>query len=362
VVEIWQGLINGLAQVLVFFEGLVEPLTGANAWGWGIVLLTLAVRLVLLPLTIKQTSSMRGMQRIQPEMTKIREKYKADRSLLKTDPERYRALQTKQQEELSKLMREHNVNPAGGCLPLLAQMPILFALYQVFINRDYIPELLDAPFYFINRLSDTAAAGGGVGSYALLALMGITTYIQTRQTAAMQRGTGSAQMQQQQQMLQYVMPALLVFFGYNLPAGVLLYWVTTNLWTMGQQYVMFRTVAKPDVATAAAAAGAGTTAPTIGDGATSGGPLGMLSRFMRPQQPQALTTGDEGAADTETTTTKNGASPSKGAPTPKRSEARQQKGSSRDAGSGRRRGNGDSGSSKGKGGGGRSGASTRPKR
>ena len=338
--ELWQGLVGGLASVLVFFHDLVAPVFGDGyAWGWAIILLTLAVRLVLLPLTIKLTKSMRGMQQLQPEMTRIREKYKVDRSLMRSDPEKYRALQAKQQEETQKLWREHNVNPAGGCLPLIAQMPILFALYQVFINRNYVPELLEAPFYLVNSLGDTAAAGGGVGPYLLLVLMGVTTFISTRQTAKMNQNPQAAQ---QQQILMYVMPALLVVFGWQLPVGVLLYWVTTNLWTMGQQYILFRTVNKP--------ATVGGSVPVAALG--GGGPKG-------PRGGQAKGKDTTEVVDVEGNgSPKKGETPKKGTPTPKRNETRQQgKGASRDATS--RRGNGRA-ATRGKDG--RSGTPSKPKR
>jgi YidC/Oxa1 family membrane protein insertase len=129
---------------------------------------------------------------------------------------------------------------------------------------------------------------------------------------------------------------------------VLLYWVTTNLWTMGQQFVMFRTVAQP----VAAEAAKGT---PKNDGKAEGG-----RRIGKADQQRAIAATADGE-DASGASTKNGATPAKGAPTPKRSEARQQKGSTRDAGSGRRRGSGSTASSKGKGGG-RSGEPTRPKR
>ncbi len=357
-IELWYGLVGGLADILRFFHDAVEPVVGPYAWGWGIILLTLAVRLVLLPLTIKQTSSMRGMQALQPEMTRIREKYKADRSLMRTDPEKYRALQTKQQEELSKLMREHNVNPAGGCLPLLAQMPILFALYQVFINTTYVPELLQAPFYLVPRLEQTASQGG-IGPYLLLALMGATTFVSTRQTARMNQ---NPQMAQQQQILQYVMPALLVVFGFNLPLALLLHGVTTNLWPMGQQPVRPRAI--PPVLPAGGAPAPPAAGPRGGPGGGSGGGAGGgggrrgLFGMGRPAAAAGGQGGATAAADA-TAAPKKGETAAKGAPTPKRSEARQQhKGASRDANT-PKRGNGRT-PAKGKGG--RPGSPAKPKR
>jgi len=333
--DLWEAVVGGFADILRFFHDGVEPLVGPNAWGWSIILLTLAVRVALLPLTVKGTTAMRRMQTLQPEMTRIREKYKVDRSLMRSDPERYRAQQTKQQEELSTFMREHNVNPVGGCLPLLAQVPVGIALFQVLQDQRYIPELLDAPFYFITRLGETAT-GGGIGAYLLLGLQGVTTLLSARQTARMSQ---NPQMQQQQQLLQYMMPVVVVVFGVSLPVGVLLYWVTTNVWTIGQQYVLFRGVAAPQTGggTAAAPAAAPRGGPAgDGNGQAERG-RGLLSGLFRPAGEAGTT---PPPAPDAAAPPKKGATASKGTPTPKRSDARNQhKGASRDT-SGGRRGNG----------------------
>ena len=117
--EIWQGLIGILARTLTALHDVTEPLFGLFAWGWAIILLTIVVRVLLLPLAIKQTSSMRAMQGLQPELKKIQAKYKADRSLMRTDPEKYREMQQQQREEMSKLYQERGVNPLQSCMPLL---------------------------------------------------------------------------------------------------------------------------------------------------------------------------------------------------------------------------------------------------
>ncbi|HEY8339629.1 MAG TPA: YidC/Oxa1 family membrane protein insertase, partial [Egibacteraceae bacterium] len=101
--EIWRTLLEGLEAILRFFHGLAEPLFGAAAWGWAIVLLTLTVRVLLLPLAVKQTNSMRAMQKLQPEMKRIQAKYKVDRSLMRTNPEKYQQQRQKQQEAMMAL-------------------------------------------------------------------------------------------------------------------------------------------------------------------------------------------------------------------------------------------------------------------
>lgn len=233
--ELLTAVAEALGQVLRFLHSMVEPITGAASWGWAIILLTLLVRIVMLPLAVKQINSMRAMQRLQPEIKKLQAKYKTDRSMMKTDPEKYREKRAKQQEEMMKLYKEHNVNPAAGCLPLLLQMPIFFALFRLLSSTTIVPQLGSARFYFAQLAERPSQAG--FAAYLLIALMGATTFYSQKQMMA--SNPGSADNPQQRTML-YVMPVILTVFAINLQVGVLLYWVTTNLWTMAQQWVMFR--------------------------------------------------------------------------------------------------------------------------
>ncbi len=241
--QLWQLLLEGLEQVLRFFYGITAPLPllGMAAWGWAVILLTVAVRLVLLPLAIKQTNSMRAMQRLQPEIKKLQAKHKVDRNLMRTNPEKYREARQKQQEATMALYREHNVNPAAGCLPLLLQMPVFFALFSLLRSRELVPELARNGFYFVGSLA-AVAGQGGFGGWLLIILMGLTTFWSQKQMVA---SNPSAAQQPQQRVLLYFMPVMLAVFAVNLPIGVLLYWVTTNLWTIGQQWVMFRNIEPP---------------------------------------------------------------------------------------------------------------------
>lgn len=236
VVEFGAQFVNGLGEVLRFLNGVVS-FTGSYSWAFAIILLTIVVRVLLLPLAIKQINSMRAMQKLQPEMKKIQKKYKTDRSLMKTNPEKYRAQQQKQREAMMALYKEHNVNPAGGCLPLLAQAPIFFALFRL-LYSDRIEELDQAGFFFIEGLSNMPLEAG-IGAPILALLMGGTTFLTQKQMMA--SNPASSQMPQQKVLL-YVMPVMLLVFSFQIPVGVLLYWVTTNMWTMGQQWFMFRNV------------------------------------------------------------------------------------------------------------------------
>ncbi len=274
-----------------FFDGFVQlfavPLVGfyavVKSYGFAIVLLTLAVRVLLLPLSIKQTRSMREMQRIQPEVKKLQAKNKGNRQ--------------KMNEELMALYKEHGVNPFGGCGPLVLQMPVLFGLFYVIRQPlkymgykaveiaggmvEFSPESVSG---FIGRLQDSALAnelfrnplevhsflglrldcsssaalngdgtqilqqvcGNGVLSalpYLLLVLlMGGTTYYQQKQMQATQSAQGSNPQMQQMQMLTKFMPAMLMVFAFNFPTGVVIYWLTTNVWTIVQQRIILRAV------------------------------------------------------------------------------------------------------------------------
>jgi YidC/Oxa1 family membrane protein insertase len=311
--ELWEGLVGLLASILETFHNVVEPATGVFAWGWAIIMLTLLVRVVLLPLAIKQTTSMRAMQGLQPEIKRIQAKYKADKGMMRSDPERYRELRSKQQEEQAALFKERGVNPAASCLPLVAQMPIFFALFQVLNDERWVPEMVGARFYLIDPLSLSATQGAGIGAY-IIALMGITTFLQQWQMA---RSNPAMQDNPQQRVLLYAMPIMLTVFGINFPAGVLLYWVTTNLWTMGQQYFMFRALGP---------------APTGGAATpTAGTPKSRRNQDAR----QEATEVDSGTKDPQAP---------KGAPTPKRNDARSRNRNTSSTG-GRNNGSGKGGTS-----------------
>lgn len=237
--QVWENFVDFLAVLLTGFHDVLVsiPIINLAAWGWAIILLTVAVRIVLLPLAIKQTRSMRAMQTLQPEMKKIQEKYKADKSMMRTHPEKYREKRQKQQEEMRKLYKEHDVNPAAGCLPLLPQIPIFIALFHVLRDKERVTALGEAGFYFVNSLNDRILEAGA-GGLLLVVLMVGSTFISQRQMMA----SNPSMQQSQQKMMLYIMPLVLAVVAFQVPIGVVLYWVTTNLWTMGQQYVMFRNV------------------------------------------------------------------------------------------------------------------------
>jgi YidC/Oxa1 family membrane protein insertase len=283
-----------------FFEVFASALAGFYAvipsYGIAIIVLTIAVRLILLPLSIKQTRSMREMQLIQPEVKKLQAKYKGNRQ--------------KMNEELMALYKEHGVNPLGGCLPLLMQFPVLIALFYVirtplaymgfmrseagawtpndvqgleFLRDSALARGLDTMTLKLNsflgfrldcfpsdavsnRASDaipTESCGDGFMSalpYLLIvALIGLTTYYQSKQMQASRGADQQGPQAQQMQMMMRIMPILIMVFSYNFPTGVGLYWLTTNVWTIGQQRLMLR--AAPPLTPGAKADGKGAKKP-----------------------------------------------------------------------------------------------------
>jgi YidC/Oxa1 family membrane protein insertase len=197
-------------------------------WAWSVVALTLVVRMLLVPLTVRQIHSMQRMQQYLPEMKEIQKRYKADKK--------------KQNEELMKFYREHQINPASSCLPILPQIPIFFALY--FVLRDFddeiYPEYPASTLGWLHFVPDiTANITAHWSGYVLLA---VYVASQVASTWYMPMATTS----QAQRYIFLALPFVLAIFivnppgGATFPVGLLLYWMTTNLWTVGQGIVTRR--------------------------------------------------------------------------------------------------------------------------
>ncbi len=221
--------------------GLSE--SGGAAWALSIIGLTLIIRAALIPLFVKQIKASRNMQLIQPKVKELQKKYGHDREKLG--------------QETMKLYRESGTNPFASCLPILLQMPIFFALFGVLNNaadgkakgvltatdaRNFgQSELFDVP------LSGTLfSAGGDIGIIVLAALlvlaMTATTFLTQRQLMSknMPADALTGPYAQQQKFLLYILPIVFAVGGIAFPIGVLLYWTTSNLWTMGQQFYVIR--------------------------------------------------------------------------------------------------------------------------
>lgn len=213
------------------FGFLARPLLWALLWiydhvianyGWAIVLLTLLVRLVLFPLTHKSTVSMKKMQALNPQIQAIRQKY---RPKLKDKKGRPNAeAQRKMNEEIMALYKKEGVNPAGGCLPILLQMPVLFAFYSLL---QAVVELRHAPWML--WIQDLSAPDP---YYVLPIVMGASQYLQQKLTP-----TAGDPMQRKIMML---MPAFFTILFLKFPSGLVLYWFTSNLWTIGQTAITNR--------------------------------------------------------------------------------------------------------------------------
>lgn len=243
----------------IFAAGLALFYSFITSYGLAIILLTLLVRILLLPLSIKQTRSMREMAVIQPEVKKLQAKYKGNRQ--------------KMNEEMMALYKEHGVNPLGGCLPLLMQFPILIALFQVLRsplkylgeNTTLFTALEDMPLavhrFLGLRLDCTPlqvysgteseavnlSCGSGVVSFVpyllIILVIGFTTYYQQKQMMARQPESPQAQ---QMQTFARIMPIVFMVFSLNFPTGMAIYFLTTNLWTIVQQRIILKAAPIPE--------------------------------------------------------------------------------------------------------------------
>ena len=242
--EILNPLYTAVSWVLITFHDLLSFTNNEDLqWSLGIIALVVLIRIILIPLFVKQIKSQRALTALQPHMKAIQKKYKDDRQ--------------KQSEEMMKLYKEHKTNPLASCFPILAQAPIFFALFWVLngisqnkphglLKGEYLVSAQSASF-FGAPLSDTFL-GADVTStkiiaIALIIFMSATTF--TTQRQLMVKGmpkmdSSNNMMLQQQKIMLYVFPIIFAVTGVNFPVGVLIYWSTTNLWTWGQQYYVIK--------------------------------------------------------------------------------------------------------------------------
>jgi YidC/Oxa1 family membrane protein insertase len=204
-----------MRHVLDWFHGTLHL-----PWAWAIVATTVVVRMLLVPLTVKQIHSMQSLQKHAPQMKEIQKKYKGDKQ--------------KQNEELMKFYRENNINPAASCMPMLAQFPVFIALYYS-LRHFHAPPGSDVSFlHFIPSISDKTTAHWG--GFILLIV-----YVLSQMASTLYM---SATVDKMQRYLFMGMPLIFVFVIARFPAGLVLYWVTTNLWTVGQGLITRRLVPK----------------------------------------------------------------------------------------------------------------------
>jgi YidC/Oxa1 family membrane protein insertase len=259
-----QPLIDVLEQVLLFFHDSIGV-----SWGFAIILLTISVRLVLLPLTLKQVTSMQRLQVLAPEMRAIQAKYRDDKQ--------------RQQQEMMKFYKENRVNPLASCLPLLFQLPFFIALYYMLrsdLKVDMCPGIEGYASSIDKSVSNVTCTQFGDSAYAaahhitvsdpsflfipdltakatgaVLVIL-IVLYVASQLASGL---LSSSSMDRNQRMIMLGLPIVFVTFIINFPAGLLVYWITTNVWTIVQQLIVRKTVGvprRPAVATAGAPAGA----------------------------------------------------------------------------------------------------------
>ena len=242
--SILNGLYTAVSWVLVTFHDLLAFTNNTDLqWVVGIIALVILIRIILIPLFVKQIKSQRALTALQPHMKAIQKKYKDDRQ--------------KQSEELMKLYKEHKTNPLASCFPILAQAPIFFALFWVLnsisqnqprglLKGEYLVSAREASF-FGAPLSSTFLGSTDTATKAiaifLIVFMSATTF--TTQRQLMVKGmpkmdSSNNMMLQQQKIMLYLFPVIFAVTGVNFPIGVLIYWSTTNLWTWGQQFYVIK--------------------------------------------------------------------------------------------------------------------------
>ncbi len=215
-----------VAGILTPLEDLLRHiLNGLHSiglpWAWAIVGLTIIVRMLLVPLTVRQIHSMQNMQAHAPQMKEIQRKYKGDREKLN--------------QELMKFYKENNINPAASCLPLVAQIPIFIGLFYTLRSFAKDPPPGDLSWlHFVPSIADKASAhwSGWILIVIYVASQLASTYFM------------SGTMQQSQRVLMMVLPFAFIPFIIHFPTGLVLYWMTTNLWTVGQGLITRRLIPK----------------------------------------------------------------------------------------------------------------------
>ncbi|WP_030780019.1 membrane protein insertase YidC [Streptomyces sp. NRRL S-920] len=253
IASLFSFITTPVSWVIVQFHSVYGKIFGPDtgwAWGLSIVSLVILIRICLIPLFVKQIKATRAMQTLQPEMKKIQERYKSDKQ--------------RQSEEMMKLYKESGTNPLSSCLPILAQSPFFFALYHVLNGIATGKEIgvIDGPLLesarnahifgapLAAKFMDSADKVSSLGATltdvrvitaVMIILMSASQFFTQRQLMTKNVDTTvKTPFMQQQKMLMYVFPIMFAIFGINFPVGVLVYWLTTNVWTMGQQMFVIR--------------------------------------------------------------------------------------------------------------------------
>jgi YidC/Oxa1 family membrane protein insertase len=306
--NIFQPLIDVFEAVLKFFHNSLGV-----SWGWSIVLLTVVIRALMVPLFVKQMHSMQKLQALQPELKALQQKYKEDKQ--------------RQQQEMMKFYKENEVNPFASCLPLALQLPVFISLFYM-LRQDlrknicpHIQAVFQQHYAAVHHVTAAVAAGkttpcgpnGGAGflfigdltnaAHGLTLVVLILLYVGTQLGSTI--FMSSPTMDKTQRQLMMALPLFFVLFIISFPAGVIVYWITTNGWTIGQGYFIRRRIGPITPVTAGGGGGGGPSPPTRpsgagkreqapaptgggGNGAGSGGLAGkLLGRVTKTEEEPA---------------------------------------------------------------------------
>ena len=222
VANVLQPLVDACKAVLEFWHDLIGDFEGS--WGVAIILLTFTVRLFILPLTFKGVKSMQRLQQLQPEIKRIQERYKGDRQRMN--------------QEVMTFYQEQKVNPLGSCLPLVLQIPFFIALFQLLRSETFKQDIAsNHSFLFIPDLRDPVT-----GHPWVLGTL-IVLYVGTQLGAS---AVTAFSADPNQRRIMFALPFFFVIFIINFPAGLIVYWITTNVWTIGQQLAVKKLFPKPE--------------------------------------------------------------------------------------------------------------------
>jgi YidC/Oxa1 family membrane protein insertase len=221
IANVLQPLIDACEAVLKFWHDLIGDFDGS--WGWSIILLTFTVRILILPLTFKGVKSMQRLQTLQPEIKKIQERYKDDKQRMN--------------QEIMAFYQREKVNPLSSCMPLLLQLPFFMALFFLLRSDEFEADIADnAGFGPIESLADK------VTDPVLLGVL-IVLYVGTQLAASAVTAISADPMQRR---IMFALPFVFVIFIINFEAGLIVYWITTNVWTIGQQLLVKKLYPKPE--------------------------------------------------------------------------------------------------------------------
>ena len=264
-----QSALDVLEDVLRFWHDLVGG--GENSWGLAIILLTFTIRLLILPLTFKSVKSMQKLQVLQPEIKKIQERFKEDRQRMN--------------QEMMAFYQKNKVNPLGSCLPILLQIPFFIALFELLRSDSFEQDIQGSEsFLFISNL---AAPLTDTGEYVALAFL-VVIYVATQLIASLITMVGGDKTQQR---IMYALPFVFVVFIINFEAGLIVYWITTNVWTIGQQLVVRKLYPKPDLTKVDGDGAKESSSPARGKPATASAVAGNGSDATKAAKPSRAANG-----------------------------------------------------------------------